>query len=72
MRPNASPPEIIVLVGGRRVTLEVTRETDIYRASAPGRNPARAVLDDLQPGEVVRVRTHASGAAAQVIEAGVR
>jgi hypothetical protein len=71
VRPNTNPPSVIVLVGGRRVTLEVTRETDIYRASAPGRNPSRAQLDDLQPGDDVRIRTDATGLVAQEIDVEV-
>ena len=71
VRPNANPPSVIVLVNGRRVTLEVTRETDIYRASASGRNPSRAQLDDLQPGDDVRIRTDAAGLVAQQIDVEV-
>jgi hypothetical protein len=57
-----------VTAGGRRTTLEVTRETDIYRAPGAGRRAVRANLDELQPGDTVRIRTDVTGTIAETID----
>ncbi|MCC2670581.1 MAG: hypothetical protein K0Q72_3052 [Armatimonadetes bacterium] len=68
VRTGANPPTMTVTAGGRRTTLEVTRETDIYRAPGAGRRAVRANLDELQPGDTVRIRTDVTGTIAETID----
>ncbi len=71
VRSNANPPTLSVMVNGKRVTLDVTRETDIYRSPGAGQRAVRANLDDIQPGDDVRIRTDSTGTIAISIDVDI-
>jgi len=68
IRTNGNPPTITLLVGTRRVTLDVMPDTDIFRSVTRGGKASRASLNQLQAGDQVRVRTDPRGTVAEVID----
>jgi hypothetical protein len=68
IRTGGNPPTITLLVGTRRVTLDVMPDTDIFRSATRGGKAARAALNQLQTGDQVRVRTDPRGTVAEVID----
>lgn len=68
VRTNGNPPTITLLVGARRVTLDVMPDTDIFRAVTRGGKASRASLSQLRAGDEVRVRTDPRGTVAEVID----
>jgi hypothetical protein len=68
IRASGNPPTITILVGTRRVTLDVMPDTDIFRAATRGGKASRASLNQLRAGDQVRVRTDPRGTVAEVID----
>jgi hypothetical protein len=68
IRANGNPATLTLLVGTRRVTLDVMADTDIFRAATRGGKASRASLSQLQVGDQVRVRTDPRGTVAEVID----
>ena len=68
VRAGGNPPTITLLVGTRRVTLDVMSDTDIFRATTRGGRATRATLNQLEVGDQVRVRTDPRGTVAEVID----
>lgn len=68
VRPSDNPPVISVRVNGVRNTYAVTPDTVILRGE-PGKRGATVDLDQVQPGDQVRLRLNRDASAAEVIEA---
>ncbi len=68
VKSDAVPPTIVVRSGNNRAAYEIAQDSVLFRSVGTGR-AVRVSLDELSPGDEVRLRLDRSGSVAELVEA---